>query len=139
MKVPRRTSKNLVEQRGGLTPARLRHVKNYIHSHLNEELSLRELAKLAQLSPYHFGRLFKQSTGLSPHQFVMRQRIAKGRELLAEEYLSIAEIGDQLGFASQSHFTTVFRNLAGTTPSRYRQKKERPWQPLGSSLLAVVI
>lgn len=138
MKIPRRISK-IFERRGGLPPARLRHVKDYIHSHLDENLSLRKLAELAQMSPYHFGRLFKQSTGLSPHQYVLRQRIAKGRELLGDEHLSIAEISSQLGFASQSHFTTVFRNLAGTTPNHYRQKKDGSWGLLDSSLIMAII
>lgn len=129
----------MIERQGGLPPNNLRRVKEYIQAHLEENISLRRMADLVPMSQYHFGRLFKQSTGLSPHQYVLRQRIAKAKELLADEHLSIGEISHQLGFASRSHFTTVFGNLAGTTPSNYRHKKGGSWETLDSGLFLAII
>ena len=108
-----------------MSPGRLRHVMNYIETHLEEDLSLRIMADVLEMSPYHFGRLFKQSTGLTPHQYLVRQRIMKARELLAYDRLSVAEIGRRLGFASHTHFSTVFRKLIGTTPREYRLKNAK--------------
>ena len=119
MKVPRRISK-VVEQRGGLPPARLRRMMDYIGAHLDEDLSLDKLAELVQMSPYHFARLFKQSTGLTPHQYVLGERIWMAKGMLADGRLSITEISRQLGFASRAHFTTVFRKRIGTPPREYR-------------------
>ena len=119
MKVPRRISK-VVEQRGGLPPARLRRMTDYIGSHLDEDLSLDKLAGLVRMSPYHVARLFKQSTGLTPHQYVLGERIWMAKGMLADGRLSITEISRQLGFASRAHFTTVFRKRIGTPPREYR-------------------
>ena len=107
--------------RGGLPPAQLRRVLDLVEAHLGEDTSLRRLAALVQLSPHHFVTVFKQSTGLAPHQYVLRRRIEKAKELLADEpRLSLAEVGYALGFASQAHFTVMFRKLVGTTPGAYR-------------------
>jgi AraC family transcriptional regulator len=109
------------DPQGGLPPAQLRHVLDYMHAYLGEELSLRQLAAVVQLSPHHFAARFKQSTGLAPHQYVLRQRIATAQQLLHEPHLSLAEISYRLGFSSQAHFTTTFRQHVGTTPGAYRQ------------------
>jgi AraC family transcriptional regulator len=113
----------IVEYRGGLPVWRLRSVVDYIEAHLGEEVTLRQLAELAHMSKYYFGHLFKQSTGLSPHQFFLRQRIAKAKSLLVDDRLSLVEISHSVGFASQTHFTTVFRKLVGTTPLAYRNRR----------------
>jgi AraC family transcriptional regulator len=109
------------EPRGGLPPARLRRVLDYMQAHLGEELSLCQLAAVVQLSPHHFAARFKQSTGLAPYQYLLRQRIATAQQWLAETRLSLAEIAYRLGFSSQAHFTTMFRQHVGTTPGAYRQ------------------
>jgi AraC family transcriptional regulator len=109
------------DPRGGLPPARLRQVLDYMHAHLGEELSLRQLAAVVQLSPHHFAARFKQSTGVAPYQYLLRQRLAMAQHLLAETRLSLAEISYRLGFPSQAHFTTMFRRHVGTTPGAYRQ------------------
>jgi AraC family transcriptional regulator len=108
--------------KGGLPPARLRRVLDHIEAHLGEDTSLRQLAELAQLSLDHFATLFKQSTGLPPHRYMLHRRIDKAKEMLAGGRLSLAEIGYALGFPNQAHFTTMFRKLVGTTPGAYREE-----------------
>ena len=107
--------------RCGLPPALLRRVLDYMHVHLGDEISLRHLAEVVQLSPHHFATLFKQSTGYAPHQYLLRQRVAQARHLLTKTRLPLSEISHRLGFPSQAHFTTMFRKLVGTTPGAYRK------------------
>jgi AraC family transcriptional regulator len=109
--------------RDGLPQARLRLVLEYMQAHLDHELSLTALAAVAQMSPYYFSRLFKQSTGLSPHQYILQQRIALATRLLGEPQLSVAAIAYRVGFASQAHFTTIFHRWVGATPRQYRQQR----------------
>ena len=103
----------------GLPPVCLRRVLKHIETHLGNDVAQYRLASIAQLSMDHFARLFRQSTGLPPHRYVLQRRIARARELMADHRLSLAEIGYTLGFPSQAHFTTTFRRLAGTTPGAY--------------------
>jgi AraC family transcriptional regulator len=105
----------------GLPPRRLQAVLDYIEEHLGNDASLAELARLTQLSPDHFAHMFKQSTGVSPHQYFLRRRVAEAKKLLTDRQLSLVEISATLGFASQPHFTTVFRKLVGVTPGTYRK------------------
>ena len=105
---------------GGLGARRLRRVVDYIEAHLAEDISLRDLAALAGLSPHHFGEAFKASTGTPPHRYLIERRIRQAKELLLGVDQSIAEIAVSLGFASHSHFTDHFRKVTGTTPSRFR-------------------
>jgi AraC family transcriptional regulator len=74
------------------------------------------------MSPYHFSRLFKQSTGHSPYQFVIKCRVERARELLLNSDLSIAQITYTVGFANQSHLTNHFKRMLGVTPKMVRQK-----------------
>jgi AraC family transcriptional regulator len=75
------------------------------------------------MSPYYFSRLFKRSTGLSPHRYILQQRIAWATQLLVEPQLSVAAIAHRVGFTSQAHFTTIFRRWMGSTPRQYRQQR----------------
>jgi AraC family transcriptional regulator len=97
-------------------------VEQYVAANLGQDLSINELANLAHLSPYHFARFFKQSTGLSPHQYVLKRRIDEGKRLMRQTTLDLAEIAQQLGFRDQSHFTARFRKLTGVTPKRWRSR-----------------
>lgn len=106
--------------RGGLPPARLRRVLEYIESHLDEDTSLRQLGVVAELSPHHFATQFQQATGLPPHRYVLRRRAERAKELLADPERSLADIAYALGYSSQAHFTTMFRKLVGLAPGAYR-------------------
>jgi AraC family transcriptional regulator len=92
----------------------------YIEAHLDHGLTLEQLAAVACMSPYHFARLFKRSTGMPPHRFVVRKRIECAIGLLAAPELSVARISRMVGFRTPSHFTTMFRRMAGIPPSAYR-------------------
>ncbi|KAB8315835.1 helix-turn-helix domain-containing protein [Tolypothrix campylonemoides VB511288] len=104
----------------GLPKYKLYSTLEYINDNLNHDLTLVELANRVQMSTYHFVRMFKQSTGLTPHQYVMNCRIERAKMLLTERKLSIAEICKHVGFQSPSHFTAVFRKLTTITPKAYR-------------------
>lgn len=106
----------------GLSRWKLRQVVNYIQDNLNQDLSLAEIAAVADISMYHFSRLFKQSTGFAPHQYVMNCRIQEAQRLLAKTEKTIEEVSQVVGFQNQSHFTNVFRKLIGTTPKVYREQ-----------------
>ena len=112
-----------------LPRCRLRRVTEYIQQNLDKNLTLAELAAVVCMSPYHFARLFKDSTGVPPHRFVVRQRIARARGVLVTPELSIAEISLRVGFRTPSHFTTVFRGLLGLTPVAYRMAALREQRP----------
>ena len=116
---------------GTLPSCRLRRVTEYIRQNLDKELRLAELAALVCMSPYHFARLFKCSTGVPPHRFVVRQRIARASAFLATRELSIAQISRMVGFRTPSHFTTVFRRVTGVTPRGYRTEYFREDRPPG--------
>jgi len=87
-----------------------------------QELRLAALSALVHVSPYHFARLFKRSTGVPPHRFPVRRRIDAARASLAARAAPIAEIAQFVGFRTPSHFTTTFRRVTGMTPSAYRSE-----------------
>ena len=119
-----------VPHSGGLSPARLRRVLDHIELHLDESLSLRQLAVLARLSPNHFAAQFRLNTGLPPHRYVMQRRITRAKELVVDGRLPLVEISCSLGFPSQAHFTTTFRKLVGATPGAYRSGLDQKSQNL---------
>ena len=110
---------------GGLTPFKLHGTIAYILAHLDHKLSLAELAAVVQMSPAHFARLFKGATGQTPHQYVITRRMERAKQLLTETTLPLHEIGAQVGYADQSHFTALFRQYIATTPKAYRDATSR--------------
>lgn len=112
----------------GLASPRLRRVIDYIEASLTERLDVATLASVAGMSPAHFATRFRQATGLPPHEAVIRLRLARSKELLADESRTIAAISAKLGFSSQSHFTTVFRQRFGVTPASWRVTRLRALQ-----------
>jgi RpiB/LacA/LacB family sugar-phosphate isomerase len=110
-----------VEAVGGLPPWRLQRVFAHIRENLANEVSVAELAKTVGMSQYYFSKLFKMSTGTTPHQYVMRQRVERAQDLLREGRTALVNVATQVGFETQSHFTSVFRHIVGITPKRYRE------------------
>lgn len=108
---------------GGLSGYKLRRVREFIEANLDEDLSLGEIAEIAGLSQFHFARSFRKTTGLTPQQYLMRQRIERAKELLAKDDLPIIEISLRTGFKNQSHFTTLFRKFTKHTPKTWRELK----------------
>jgi transcriptional regulator of acetoin/glycerol metabolism len=109
--------------RGGLPAGVLRRICEHIESHLESNISLEMLATDAGLSLYHFARAFRQSVGISPHRYVMQQRVKKAQQMLTQTDLPLANIAVVAGFADQSHFSRQFRRLVGTTPGGYRRSQ----------------
>lgn len=110
-----------VEVVGGLTPRRLELVFAYVRENISKELAVQELARVVGMSQYYFSKLFKLSTGTTPHQYVMRLRVERAQELLRETDTPLTEIASTVGFETQSHFTSVFRKVSASTPKRYRE------------------
>jgi AraC family transcriptional regulator len=105
--------------KGGLSPAVRRRIDAYIEAHLHETVDLESLASEAGLSPYHFARMFKHSTGESPHAQLLRRRVEKARTMIDAGKIGLADIAAACGFSSQSHFTARFRQQVGLTPGQY--------------------
>ncbi|MBD1842689.1 helix-turn-helix transcriptional regulator [Cyanobacteria bacterium FACHB-63] len=106
---------------GGFTQAQWKQIADFIDANLDQNIHLAELAGIVQFSPYHFAHVFKKSTQISPHQYVIRCRIERAKQLIAIGDLSIATIAQTVGFASQGHFTYHFKRLVGVTPKVYSQ------------------
>ena len=112
---------NLTRGANALQTYKLRRVIEAMKARLADEFCLPYLAQIAGLSDYHFSRLFKRATGLSPSQYFIRLRMARARHLLLETDLSVIDIGMEVGYSSPSHFSQVFRREVGATPRAYRQ------------------
>lgn len=107
--------------KGGLAAHQRRMLVDYIDSHLADAISLGQLAALCALSEYHFARMFRESFGLPPHQYVLARRLAHARHWLRSTSKPLGEVALACGFASASHFTNRFRQALGATPGEYRQ------------------
>jgi AraC family transcriptional regulator len=105
-----------LEDKWAMCPHKLMWVKNYINDYLERQFSVDELAGIAQLSPYHFSRAFKKSVGISPHQYVIQQRVERAKQLLLQGKMSLSEIAIACGFSHQSHLNRHFKRLTGVTP-----------------------
>lgn len=99
---------------------RLRHVIEYVDAHLDQDLTLAELAAVAQFSQSHFKALFKQAVGMPVHRFVLERRVERARLRLLEGHSSITEIALEAGFAHPSHMARCMRRLLGLSPSQIR-------------------
>jgi AraC-like DNA-binding protein len=104
----------------GLTHTQLQQVLDYIQTHLDRDLSLVELAETLNLSPTYFASAFKQAIEISPHQYVIQQRVEQAKLMLSKTDLAIADIALQVGFSSQSHLNQQFKRLTGMTPKQVR-------------------
>lgn len=105
-----------------LSPAHLSRVIDHVEANLGNAISLDALAELACASKYHFLRRFKLATGMTPHQFVMRRRIRRAKELILSDRLALVEVAHLMGFSDQSHFTRAFKKAAGITPKAFQRR-----------------
>ncbi|WP_312934105.1 AraC family transcriptional regulator [Pseudomonas sp.] len=106
--------------KGGLAPYQRRSLRAFIEAHLDQPLALGALAERCQLSEYHFARMFRQSFGLPPHQYVLARRLQRACDLLRLGGTGLGDIALSCGFASASHFSNRFRQAMGATPGAYR-------------------
>ncbi|PYU68277.1 MAG: AraC family transcriptional regulator [Acidobacteria bacterium] len=107
--------------KGGLGSARLRRIKELVHAKIEDDLSLDEMAQSVGLSTAHFARMFRKSTGETPHQFVLRQRIERAKAMLRAPNARVLDVAVACGFKTQQHFAQVFRDVWGVSPTDYRQ------------------
>jgi AraC family transcriptional regulator len=107
--------------RGGLGPARLRRIKELVHAKIEDELTLHEMAESVGLTTAHFSQMFRKSTGESPHQFVLRQRVERAKGMLRAGEIRVLDVAIACGFKTQQHFARVFRQLCGASPTEYRE------------------
>jgi AraC family transcriptional regulator len=110
---------------GKLSPRIWKHLQHFVEEHLESEISLEDMAQVAQLSPYHFSRCFKETTGTSPHQYLIARRIDRAQKLIADPALSLAEVALQSGFSDQSHLTRHMKRLLGVTPKALSPHRNR--------------
>ncbi len=96
--------------------------KEFMIDHIGSDISVAAIAASAGLSSSHFSQRFKDATGLTPHQWLLKMRVAQAKELLADRSMNLSEIAAKCGFADQSHFTKVFVREAGTTPAAWRNR-----------------
>ena len=104
----------------GLSCERLKRVRDHIETHLDDRLTLTDLAGVACLSPYHFSRSFKQAVGIGPQRYVMQRRLERAKTLMRRSSRPLAVTAQEAGFTDQSHLTLMFRREIGVTPGRYR-------------------
>ena len=105
---------------GGVPIRQLRKVQDFVVEHLAEEISIERLAELVDLSSSHFAHVFKQTTGMTPLQFVTRERITRAQQMIRETKRSLIDVGLEIGYTSPSHFAQVFRRVVGVTPTEFR-------------------
>jgi RpiB/LacA/LacB family sugar-phosphate isomerase len=123
------------EQAFGIPPRRLARIVEHIRKNLDTPLAVGTLSRLAEMSQSHFSKMFKISTGLAPHQFVLQERINRSKELLRKEDAKIVDVALEVGFENQAHFTTVFGNFVGMTPRQFRRSSDcEPILMYGSQL-----
>ena len=105
---------------GGLTRHQARRVLDYIESNLGGQLTLTELAGIADLSLHHFARMFKRTIGVAPYRYVLERRVERAKEMLRTARGSLVDISLAVGFDSQSHFTSAFGRMVGATPTEFQ-------------------
>lgn len=125
------------EQPFGIPPRRLARVVEYVRNNLDKPLAVSALSRMAEMSQSHFSKLFKVSTGLAPHQFVLRARINRSKELLRRDNARIVEVALGVGFENQAHFTTVFGTLVGMTPRQFQRSSS--WESVAIRLPEVSV
>jgi AraC family transcriptional regulator len=116
--------------RFGFVDRRLRRAIEFIHTHFDANVRLKDMARAAFMSAFHFARLFKHTMGMTPHAYLTGVRLQQAAQLLRTTELSMLEISQRIGYASQSHFAKAFKAWTGMTPREYRQasRSHAPWE-----------
>jgi AraC family transcriptional regulator len=107
--------------RGGLGSRRLRRIREFVDARMDDDLNLDEMAESVGLSTAHFARMFRKSTGQTPHRFVLRQKIERAKTMLRAAEARVLDVAMACGFKTQQHFAQVFRDVCGVSPTEYRQ------------------
>ncbi len=129
---------HLASTTGTLCAQRERMVKQLILANLGESLEVMELARACALSRSHFSRVFKSTTGLSPREWIRRQRIQRAKVLIAGSELSLTQIGQECGFCDQAHFSHMFSRSEGVNPMTWRHRQLRYRHQLRKIQIATV-
>jgi AraC family transcriptional regulator len=108
--------------RGGLGSGRLRRIKEFVDAKMDDDLTLCEMAQSVELSIAHFSRMFRKSTGETPHQFLVRHRVERAKEMLRSADARVIDVAVACGFKTQQHFAQIFRRVCGASPTEYRQE-----------------
>lgn len=112
-----------VHHDNGMNSPRMNHMKQYIEEHFAEDLTIKKLAKIANISEFHFSRVFKKETGYTIHEYIVKIRINHAKSMLQVSNLTLKEIGYQCGFSNESSFSTIFKKHTGTTPGAFKSMK----------------
>ncbi|WP_167760309.1 helix-turn-helix domain-containing protein [Paraburkholderia pallida] len=107
-------------RKGGLPAWRQRRAVEFMEANLGQQITLQDIAEHTGLSRMHFASQFKLAIGMTPHVFLIHRRLERAKKLLLDHELSLVQVAFEVGFQSQSHFTTVFRRFTGMTPGRWR-------------------
>jgi len=107
-------------QEARLPTPRLKRILEYVDEHLGENITLADLARNSNLSLYYFATLFRKSTGLSPHRYILHRRVSRAQQLLQNTDLSVLDVSLDLGFQHQNNFARAFRRVTGMTPTGFR-------------------
>ena len=111
--------------RGGLSPTRLRKIRELVQERMEEDLSLEEMARTVGLSTAHFSEVFRNTTGQTPHQCLLWYRVQRAKEMLRSAEMRVLDVAIACGFKTQQHFARVFRQMCGASPMEYRYQSLR--------------
>jgi len=109
----------------GLSGWRFKRVREYIDAHLGRPISLQDLANTAGLSRMHFASQFRHACGIRPHEYLLKQRIERSKEILLHSRMPVIQIALSVGFETHSHFSTVFKRIVGETPAEWRRLRKQ--------------
>ena len=106
--------------KGGMSKARLQRVLEYVVANSHQDIRLTDLAEIADMSRFHFARLFRMQMGMTPHRYLIEQRLKQAKALLRLDTTSVAEIAIETGFTSPGHFSRAFRRYVGVSPTEWK-------------------
>ncbi len=110
----------------GLAPWQVRRVTTHVDANLNVSIRNKELAEIARLSEFHFNVAFRKCFGQSPHEYIMRRRVARAQGLMLSTNMALSAIAFECGLADQSHLTRLFRRFSGESPAAWRRTRINP-------------